>query len=123
MSLVDDDHDPDVRMARSYLRDVNNIKVGVYEVRGVRSVRNLELPNYVSKLLKKQKWETVAKVRDDNEVVYVLYKQHRQTIKQLFVLSLSRRELVMVQAEGRLDRLFEKVMEEHADLGNMFTDI
>ncbi len=123
ISLVPDEGDEDLQSARSYLREIRSVKVAIYKVYDAHSVEDVKIPAYVRKLLKRNNWETVAKVQEGDGIVYVLYKPHRKTIKEMFVMSLSDDELVMVQAEGRLDRLFEKVLEDHADVGGLFRDI
>ena len=123
ISLIDDEHDRELRQARSYLRDIRSVKVGIYDVRNVSSVNHLKMPRHIERLLKNQGWESAVKVRESNELVWALFRTHRESINELFVLTISRREIVMVIAEGRLNKLFEKVMEDHVDVGGLFTDI
>ena len=110
----------EIRLARDILRDVQHIKIAVYETYNLRSARQVELPNAVAKMIEKHHWKTAVRAHEDDEFVMAVYKQHRQSIAEMFVLSLDRNELVLVQVDGRLDKLFKRVMEEHADVGDIF---
>lgn len=112
--------DRDVREAKSYLEEVSSIKLAIYETNNLHSAKKIKLPSYLERMIQRNNWQTVVKVQEDHEFVMAVYKQHRQSITEMFVLALSSDELILVQVEGRLDRLFEKVMEEHADIGDIF---
>ena len=114
------DHDNDVRVAKSYLAEVQRMKLAIYDVYNLKSAKKFKLPPHLLEMIQRNKWETAVKVHEKNEFVIAVYKQHRQSISEMFVLSLDRNELVMVQIEGRLDKLFEKVMEEHVEIGDVF---
>ena len=114
------DHDRDVLEAKSYLEEVRSLKLAIYEQTKLHSEKKIKLPTYLEKLIERNKWQTVVKAQEDKELVIALYKLHRRSITEMFVLALNTDELVLVQVEGRLDKLFEKVMEEHVDVGDIF---
>ncbi|MFQ5629473.1 MAG: DUF4252 domain-containing protein [bacterium] len=114
------DHDNDVLEAKSYLEEVQSVKIAVYETYNLRSAKKIRMPAYLEKMIARNKWQTVVKVQEDREYVMAVYKMHRRSITEMFVLALNTDELVLVQVEGRLDKLFEKVMEEHVDVGDIF---
>lgn len=114
------DHDRDVLEAKSYLEEVRSVKLAIYETHNLRSAKKIKLPAYLEKMIDRNKWQAVVKVQEDKEFVMAVYKLHRRSITEMFVLALNTDELVLVQVEGRLDRLFKKVMQEHVDVSDIF---
>ncbi|UCG53043.1 MAG: DUF4252 domain-containing protein [Candidatus Latescibacterota bacterium] len=108
---------PDTEEAASYLRDVSRVKVAVYEAENVPYDVDLRIPRDLEKLLEKDDWELVVKTRDKGEAVWILCRVEGDRLKSLYVVALDNDELVLVQAHGNLDRLFEKAMRDHTDIG------
>lgn len=108
--------DEDANMASGYLKEIKNVKVAVYDAYDIPRDFELKTPWRLERLLEEEDWEMAVKVREDGESVWVLYREDSDTVRELFVVVLNDDELVLVKAEGRLDRLMEKVMEDHVDL-------
>ncbi len=106
--------DEDAWMVRSYLRDISRVKVGVYHTRALPTSGSMDLSSLDR--LRKDGWEVAVKVRDENEHVWVLYRERRHFIGDIYVLSLDEEELVIARIRGNLSRLLENVLEDHADL-------
>lgn len=101
--------------ARIYLKEIRKMRVAIYEVENVPSDVNLEIPERLQRLVSSEGWEIAAKLRDDGEAVWVLYRSEEGAIEEMYVIVMGRDELVLVRVEGKLDRLFEKAMAEHVD--------
>ena len=76
-------------------------------------MRRFKTPKRLEKLMKKDDWEMAVRVNEDDESVWILYRERDDTVKDLFVVVLDDQELVLVQAEGQLDRLMEKALADH----------
>jgi len=101
---------PGTREARSYLRDVSRVQIGVYDAR-VESTTQLHTPEKLQSLLD-QGWEMAVRVRDDNEAVWLLYRMDDESIREVFIVVLNQDELVLVKAKGRLERLVAAALDE-----------
>jgi len=115
VSVVSDgqDDDDDLQKAEHFLREIRSVQVGVYKVHDLSGSTTIQIPGRLRRLLKDRNWKTAIKVREDNEYVLVLYKQYRRSIQNMFVITLSDEELVLVRASGKLNKLFDRVMEDH----------
>lgn len=103
---------PDTREARKYLKDISGVSVAVYEVESLPPLNEVELPKRLKRLLADKGWDVLVKAREEDQIVWILYQEHRRSIRNLCVLALERDELVLVRLRGRLDRLFAQALEE-----------
>jgi len=103
---------PDAREASGYLRDVSRIEIAVYNAERVPPARDVKMPQKLKDMTSGEGWEMAVKVRDDDELVWVLYRIDDDSIKELYVVALDSDELVMVRAEGKLERLVARALEE-----------
>lgn len=106
--------DDDARMAADYLDEVRRVKVGVYRTERLPHLTDLDLP--ALRRFQRDGWDVAVRVRDDNEAVWVLYRENRRTVRDMYVLVLSDDELVIASIEGHLDRLLQKAIEDHASV-------
>jgi len=104
-------HDDDVQVARSYLGDVRNVQVAVYKTHSVSSVTRVRMPKQLERLQDKG-WETAVRVREDDEVIWVMYRSDDESIRELYVVVLDDSELVMVKVRGNLERIAGKALAE-----------
>ena len=103
---------PDAREASGYLRDVSRIELAVYTVERIPAVKDVSMPRRLQELEANEEWEMAVKIRDKNELAWILYRMDDGTIKELYVVILDRNELVMVRAEGNLERLVARALSE-----------
>lgn len=113
---------PETEEARPYLKYVRNVKVAIYEADNIPSDHPIRLPGELKKLLEDKKWELAVKTNEGGDATWILYKSEGEKVKGLFVVTLSDDELVIVQATGNLDRLFEKAMRENMNLSRRDAD-
>ncbi len=104
---------PEANEYSGYLKDVKRVEVAVYEADHVPDMEEIKLPHRIQKMMDSEGWETMVRVREDSELVWVAYRSKRDRIRQIYVMVLSDSELVLVRAEGNLDRLAQKAMEDH----------
>lgn len=99
--------------ALKYLRDIKNVQVGVYNLYDVDRKRPVVIPDKVANKLAGKGYEPMVKVKERGSAVWVMTKMRGNRIQSLFVISLDRTELVLVEVRGRLERLVEKAIREH----------
>jgi len=90
------------------LKGVRHVQVGVYEVTdsgesgyGATGVLPPDLPG----------WQTVVRVQDDDENVFVMLQEKDEKIRGMLVVVMDRDEWVLVRVRGRLDHMVERAME------------
>jgi hypothetical protein len=106
--------DPEVDVARSYLKDIRRIKVGVFRSEQPEDIAKLDVGQFGFD----EDWEVAVRARQEGEHVWVLYKEEAETVRDLYVVVLGDEELVVARLRGRLDRLLARVMEDHVELGD-----
>jgi hypothetical protein len=100
---------PGAGEARTWLKDVSRVQVAVYDVNYDGWARNVPTPSRVSELLD-DGWELAARVREPDQSVWVLCRVDDESVRELFVVSLDQRELVLVKVKGRLERLIARAL-------------
>ncbi len=103
-------NDRESRRIGEYLAEISRVKVGVYRTERLPLEGTLQLEELSR--FRESGWDVAAKVRDDTELVWVLYRERYDSVRDMFILSLSDDELVIVRIEGNLNRLLEKVVED-----------
>jgi hypothetical protein len=102
----------EARMARDYLREITRVKVGVYhtDLGFARDGADLgSLPRFED-----QGWEVAVRFRDEETLGWVLYREHRDTVRDVYVVMVTDEELVLARVQGHLNRLLSRVMEDHS---------
>jgi ribosomal protein L25 (general stress protein Ctc) len=94
--MIDDDP-----TARELLRNLEGIRIRVYEVDG-DPVEIAEDLNHMSAQLREQGWEAVILIRDEGETTHVLLKVEQQRVAGLTVLTSDSLEVVLVNVMGEL---------------------
>lgn len=107
---------PDAREASGYLRDVSRIELAVYNADHMPPSHTVTMPEKLKKMRESEGWELAVRVRDDNDLVWVLYRLDDEVIKELYVVVLGDDELVLVKAEGKLERLVARALSESGAL-------
>lgn len=103
---------PDAREAYDYLRDLSRIELAIYETERKPSTMTVSLPGKLQNLLEREEWELALKVSSDNELVWLLYRIDRNTIREAYLVVMNDDELIMVKTEGRLERLIARALSE-----------
>lgn len=104
----------EAQMVASYLREISRVKVGVYNTTylpALDAFDPLDLPRF-----ERAGWEVGVKVRDEHEAMWLLYRERRGVMRDLYLVVLNEDELVLTRVRGHLNRLFERAMADHAHL-------
>ena len=102
---------PPAREARNWLADVSRVEVAVYEVVRSELPERLQTPRRIAEMLA-DGWEMAARVRQQNEAAWVLYKLDGDSVREVFVVALDQEELVMVKVKGHLERVIARALNE-----------
>ena len=111
-------NESDVRMAGRAVNGIRRIKAGVYPVTYLPEIEELDIPDFDR--FKQKGWEVALKVEYHNEVGWLLYRERRRRVRDLFVISLSENELVLARIQGNLDELLNIALVETEDDWNSF---
>ena len=114
--------DDDSDMARLVLRDVRKVQFGHYEVEGPVDGSHLVMPNRLRRFVERDGWTHLATFRDPSEAGWVLYRERRDAITDLFVVVLNDEELVLARLSGDLSGIVHSVMESQQFDLPMFRD-
>jgi len=106
---------PDTYDARDYLKDVRRVQVAVYNTTSMPPVGNVRVPERLSRMAELG-WEVAVKVREENELVLVMYRVEDESVRDLYVVVLNTTELVIVKASGHLERLVARALREGDDI-------
>lgn len=104
---------PDAAEAREYLKDVRSVKVAKYDARDLPADLDLRMPKKLESLVEKEGWEIAARVSQEQDNVWLLYRAEEDSIKDLYIVALSDDELVLVRAHGNIDKLATRAMRDH----------
>ena len=107
---------PDTEEARAYLKQIRRVKLAVYDVEKMPPGAEIEMPERLTKLIEKDDWDLAARVREDGENVWLLYREKGDKVEEIYVVALDERELVLVRVSGHIDRLLALAMEDELDV-------
>jgi len=111
----------EAQMASDYLREIHRIKVGVYHVEDLPPLDEVDLPHL--RRFERDGWEVAVTVREDDEVVWVLYREWYDSVRDLYVLVLNEDELVIASVQGRLDALLQQIVEDHGPFTSLLDGV
>ncbi len=108
---------PDASEARPYLRGVSKVQVAIYETEGDIHAASIETPARLQELID-DGWEMAVRVRDEDEMVWLLYRIDGESVREMFVVVMDDEELVLVRVKGHLERLMAEALENIDDEGS-----
>ena len=96
---------PDIyaQMASDYVREIDRVKVGVYRVEEAPTRRELRMDRVPR--FRRSGWEVAVRVEEEDETVWVLYRERYDSVRDMLVLVLNSDELVIARIEGHLNEL------------------
>lgn len=106
----------DTRDFGGYLKDVSRIELAVYKTEDMPPTRTLIMPARLQKMQESEGWEMAVRMRDDDELCWVLYRLDNDSVKELYVVIMNDKELVLVKAEGKLERLVARALSDSGAL-------
>ena len=105
MKYVDDE---DVRFARHLLGDIRRMKMGLFEID-----RQPSAEFDVTNLARFEDWEVALKVRDEDDHVYLMYREHQDSIREIFLFVFEEDHLVVAKARGNLNHVVSDIIREY----------
>jgi hypothetical protein len=96
-----------------YLQAVRKVQVGVYDVQQSHETSHLTIPPEAEKHLTDLGWEPFVRVRQEEESVSLFYKQINEEIVSIYAIVFKKDELFIVEVQGQLDNIINKVIQEH----------
>ena len=111
----------EAQMASDYLREISRVKVGVYQVERAPDLNDFDPPTL--RRFMREGWEVAVKAREDDEIIWVLYKERHGEVRDIYAIVLSDEDMVLARIKGHLNRLLEKVMDDHYHLHNFVDDL
>jgi len=103
----------DEKEAKDYLAHIQRLQVATYEVPGLDSLSGLRFPKELERHLMKQGWQVAVKVREKNEMAWVLYRGRGRSVHSMYIIGLEPDELTLVRIDGRLEKLLAQAIKEH----------
>jgi hypothetical protein len=96
-----EEEDEDARAAGRTLRGIRRVEVGTYRIQGLPL--RFESPREMERALGLAGWATLARVQEDDDLAWVVYRQKDSHIRSLLVINVEGEELSMVRLQGRLE--------------------
>ena len=103
------DIDPEVKQ---YIKDIHKIQIGVYNLHEVRD-KPLTIPITIAKRLAQKGYEPMVKTRKKDRIVWIMTQIRGTKLTSMYLVSLEREELVLLEIQGQLERLIEKAIRDH----------
>ena len=105
-------NDEDAYRAAEYISEMRRVKVGVYRTEHLPDGGTPDLDSL--RRFERNGWMTAAKVHDDDEHVWVMYRERYNEIRDMFILVLDSSDLVIVRVEGDLNDIVERAAADEA---------
>jgi hypothetical protein len=103
--------EPEARESGKYLSEIRRVELAVYKTESLPSLRKMEFPKQLNKLLHDD-WEIAARVVEEDQLVWVLYHEKGEEIDYLCAVVLDEQNLVLAKVKGNLGKLFLKGLRE-----------
>jgi len=105
-----DDNDQN---AKEILDNITHVQVGVYKSHKNCNLNNgFQLIKDINTQMNENGWQYVVRSRNNKEVTGVYVKINNNELKELFVVTLNRRELTLVEVRGNLEKVLEAAIRE-----------
>lgn len=105
---------PPAHEANGYLQGLGRVQMAVYRTRSLPPLDGLRLPAQLRQMIAEAGWRVVVKVRDARQAVWVLEQDEGDGIRDLYIVALDSKRLVLLRVEGLVDRLFTQAMQGRA---------
>ena len=118
--VQDESSRQNLQMARRYLGDIRRVELGIYNVSGdypIEKAGRLQLPH-----LSSEYWETLVRINDGDQQVWIIYEDRRPFIRPLFpesrirdimVVVLDDDQLVIARLYGDIEGIMRRAAREH----------
>jgi hypothetical protein len=101
-----------------YLGGLRRVRLAVYESRNLPPKFDVRFPKSLRQRLERGDWHLVVKVREAGDAAWVFCRQKGDSVDGIYVVALDENELVLVRADGRLERALMKAIHDNARTGD-----
>lgn len=111
--FVKSSHDKDKQFAGDIIKHINRVEVGVYKNAGHSLRADYSMLRRIDNCLSDDGWQYIVKNVHPDEIsaVYV-NRDNDKMMKELWVVSISRKELVLVKVRGDLDYVIQEAIRD-----------
>ncbi len=102
--------DEDAQMASRLAYGIRRIKAGVYPIDYASDITDMDIPEM--EVFKRRDWKVALKVEDYDEVGWILYRERRRRVRDMFVVVLTEEELVLARLQGNLTEMLDLALDE-----------
>lgn len=106
---------PEAREAHEYLQEVRRVQLALYKTVALPPLQEVRLPEHLKARIANEGWHLAVKKQAASELVWVLTREEKGLVRDIYVILLDRQHLALVRVEGRMDQLLAKAMEHRAD--------
>ena len=99
---------------------MKRVQFGVYETDNMPDFADVKLPERLQRKLDRDGWELAATIREEDQLVWLLYREDGETVEDLFAVVWSDDRLVLAKLEGDLNELIWPVPDIIAALSRLF---
>ena len=85
----------------------------VFSLGNLPALTNIALPARLQRKIDNEHWELAATVREEEELVWVRYREDGETVEDMFAVVLADDRLILARLEGDLNELMSKVVSDH----------
>ena len=100
--------DPDARTALAAVKGIKRFELATYEVHGTAGeTLTLRLEAWFGK----RGWQPMVRVRGEEDLVWVLYRERDARMRNLWMVFLDGEELAVIRIDGNLNDMVSAVLE------------
>ena len=85
---------PNIDQQRELLKEIDRVAIAVYENKGRPLFKGNKLPRAIYDLLERGRWQMAVKIREEDELIWVLYQVYNKQIRDLYLVILEDDELI-----------------------------
>ena len=95
------------------MRQVSNVQVGVYTLTKDRGKEKMSVMEKINSEMQARGWQYIVRSYSNNELTAVFVSKNPDMLfKKMFVITHDSEQLVLIEIEGKLDRLIELAIKD-----------
>jgi hypothetical protein len=103
----------DDEFAGGLMNDLDNVMIGVYKIRNDSTdTVGFSILKKIDKTMNENGFSLIVKSKNKNELNAVYVNSIGESLEKLFVILLSRKELVLVKVSGKLDHVISMAIKQ-----------
>ncbi len=97
--------------ARGLMRKIHGLQIGVFKIENADK-KMKPLPRKLESRLRNLGFQPIVKTKSKDENVWIFVQTRHERLKGMYVISLNRDEMVLVEMNGKLGELIEEAVRE-----------